>query len=112
MNIEDSHKDLRVRLTHQMLIEAFLQLRREKPLRKITVRELCERAGVGRGTFYAHFLDVYDLNEKLETHLLNEFTQMLKERLPAVYIHQRVAGPVLSIHVGAGAFGAAYILKD
>ncbi len=81
MNIEDSHKDLRVRLTHQMLIEAFLQLRREKPLRKITVRELCERAGVGRGTFYAHFLDVYDLNEKLEMHLLNEFTQMLKETL-------------------------------
>ena len=65
-------KDLRVRITHRMLIDAFLQLRAEKPLRKIPVRELCERAGVGRGTFYAHFLDVYDLNEKLETYLLQE----------------------------------------
>ena len=74
-------KDLRVRITHRMLIDAFLQLRTEKPLRKITVRELCERAGVGRGTFYAHFLDVYDLNEKLETYLLQEFTETLKETL-------------------------------
>ena len=43
---------------------------------------------------------------------VSEFTQMLKQRLPSVYIHQRVAGPVLSIHVDEGAFGAAYILKD
>ena len=59
MNIdENAPKDLRVRLTHRMIIDAFLQLRREKPLRKITVSELCARTGVGRGTFYAHFLDV------------------------------------------------------
>ena len=56
MNIEN--RDLRVKLTHKMIIDAFLQLRKEKPLRKITVRELCDRAGVGRGTFYAHFMDV------------------------------------------------------
>ena len=43
---------------------------------------------------------------------VSEFTQMLKEKLPAVHIHQRVVGPVLSIHVDAGAFGAAYVLKD
>ena len=43
---------------------------------------------------------------------VSEFTQMLKNRLPSVYIHQRVTGPVLSIHVDEGAFGAAFVLKD
>ena len=61
MNIEGG--DMRVRMTKKMLIGAFLQLRREKPLRRITVSELCQCAGVGRGTFYAHYEDVYDLNE-------------------------------------------------
>lgn len=42
---------------------------------------------------------------------VSEFTAMLHERFPAVNIHQRVLGPVLSIHVGAGAFGAAYVTK-
>ncbi len=41
-----------------------------------------------------------------------ELTRMLKQRHPQVYIHQRVAGPVLSIHTGRGAFGIAYIRKD
>ena len=52
MNIEGG--DLRVRMTKKMLIEAFLKLRREKPLRRITVSELCAKAGVGRGTCCAH----------------------------------------------------------
>ncbi len=73
MNIEN--RDLRVKLTHKMIIDAFIQLRKEKPLRKITVRELCDRAGVGRGTFYAHFMDVYDLNEQLENDFLASFAE-------------------------------------
>lgn len=42
---------------------------------------------------------------------VSALTAMLKERFPAVYIHQRVVGPVLSIHVGAGAFGVSYVLR-
>lgn len=79
MNIEGG--DLRVRMTKKMLIEAFLKLRREKPLRRITVSELCAKAGVGRGTFYAHYQDVYDLNEKLETQFLEEFSAALRGAL-------------------------------
>ena len=79
MKIEDG--DFRVRLTRKMLIEAFLQLRRQKPLRKITVSELCSLAGVGRGTFYAHFTDIYDLNEKLEDKFLADFSAALRGAL-------------------------------
>lgn len=37
-----------------------------KQISKITVREICERAGVNRSTFYAHYMDVYDLFEQVE----------------------------------------------
>ena len=79
MKIEDG--DFRVRLTKKMLIKAFLELRRQKPLRKITVSELCSAAGVGRGTFYAHFTDIYDLNEKLEDKFLADFSAALRGAL-------------------------------
>lgn len=79
MNIEGS--DLRVRMTKKMLVEAFLRLRKQKPLRRITVSELCSEAGVGRGTFYAHYQDVYDLNERLEGQFLEEFSVALRDAL-------------------------------
>lgn len=44
---------------------AFLQLLQRKPIEKISVTELCQRAGVNRSTFYAHYLDVYDLMDRV-----------------------------------------------
>ncbi len=43
---------------------------------------------------------------------VSEFTRLLHGKYPAVNIHQRVLGPVLSIHVGEGAFGVAYVVKE
>lgn len=37
-----------------------------RPVSKITVREVCEQAGINRSTFYAHFLDVFDVAESVE----------------------------------------------
>ncbi len=52
--------DLRVRRTYSCLLNAMLELLKEKNLEEITVNELCDRALVGRGTFYKHFSDKYD----------------------------------------------------
>ena len=58
--------DLRTEKSKQAITRAFLALRARKPLEKITVRELCDRAQINRSTFYAHYQDVYDLADRLE----------------------------------------------
>ena len=45
--------------------DTLFELMREKPINKITVKELCERADVNRSTFYAYYTDIYDLNKKI-----------------------------------------------
>ena len=53
--------------------QALLTLLKEKPLQNITVRELCQAAGINRGTFYTHYRDIYDLMEQIEEELTEEF---------------------------------------
>ncbi|MBE2222149.1 MAG: TetR/AcrR family transcriptional regulator [Anaerolineae bacterium] len=53
--------DLRILRTRKMLVQAFMDLLREKDLQAITVSDIAERAMVNRATFYAHFTDKYDL---------------------------------------------------
>lgn len=47
-----------------------------KRIEKITVKEITERAGYNRSTFYEYFTDVYDVLEKLEDSLQPDFKEM------------------------------------
>lgn len=49
--------------TKQILEESLKKLMLEKPLDKITIRDLTEYCGISRMTFYYHFKDIYDLIE-------------------------------------------------
>lgn len=53
--------DRRVRRTRRRLKKALLELIRERRYDEITVREIAERADVGRSTFYDHFGSKEDL---------------------------------------------------
>jgi AcrR family transcriptional regulator len=71
--------DLRVRNTKKRLRQTFAQLMSEKPLQNITVAELCNRAEINRSTFYAHYSDIYDLQQKLEREIYGEFQTTLAQ---------------------------------
>ncbi len=70
--------DARVRYTRRVLKESFLQLLREKPVNRITVKELCELAEVNRATFYTHYSDCFALLESIEQELIDAFGRALK----------------------------------
>lgn len=79
--------------THERIKRAFAELLAEKKaLNKITVAELSERAEVTRGTFYAHYNNIFEVAEELE----NEFISALDESTAhiervedfPVYLHQ------------------------
>lgn len=70
--------DARVRYTQRVIKEAFLSLLREKPVNKITVKEVCELAELNRATFYSHYSDCFALMESIEQELLEAFGQSLR----------------------------------
>ena len=69
--------DRRVRKTRRQLKECLTRLLKEKKIQDITVRELAEMADINRGTFYLHYKDVFDLLEKTESELLDNFNQLV-----------------------------------
>ncbi|MGN0242265.1 MAG: TetR/AcrR family transcriptional regulator C-terminal domain-containing protein [Candidatus Weimeria sp.] len=46
-----------------LLAESFKELAKKRPIEKITIREITDKAGVIRPTFYNHFQDKYELLE-------------------------------------------------
>ena len=70
--------DHRVRITKHLLRNALSVLLTEKPIAAITVKELCLRAGINRGTFYAHYTDVYDLLKSIQQKMEASFFEALR----------------------------------
>ena len=51
----------RTQMTKHLFRMALIELMQEKPLHKITIKEICEQADLNRATFYLHYNDQSDL---------------------------------------------------
>lgn len=69
--------DHRTRVTKMLIRKAFTELLEKKPIQSISIKELCERAGINRGTFYAHYKDIYDLRGRIEDEMQRELEAAL-----------------------------------
>lgn len=75
--MEEKKMDRRIKYTIMVIKESFIKLLKQKPIAKITIKEICEDADVNRATFYSHYLDQYDLLHQIEQELIDDITRYL-----------------------------------
>ena len=83
--------DLRIERTRKCIKDAFIELRKTKPIEKITVKELAALASINKATFYSHYTDIYDLSEQME----EETIQSILETIP--HIDCLISNPPLAV---------------
>ncbi len=66
--------------SRRLICNALLELMNEKPLEKITVTDIVNRADVNRGTFYLHYESVSDVINELQETLLAQFDQYFVDK--------------------------------
>ena len=94
--------DPRSKRTRRLLQEALTHLMHKKKFNEISVQDITAQAEINRATFYAHFVDKYEL---LNAQLRDSFQGLLDEKLPehptftianlhilSVIAHQYLAG--------------------
>lgn len=72
-----NENDKRVKKTKKLLKEALADLLCEKKIQNITIRELTDKVNVSRNAFYTHYIDIYDLYEKVENGLFDDINRIL-----------------------------------
>ena len=66
-------------VTATKMDEAFLRLLEKKDISYITVKEICETAGVNRSTFYLHYSDIPGLLAEVENEMMEEMQRAIRE---------------------------------
>lgn len=67
------------RRTRALVEGAFLELMKEKPYTKISVREITEKADINRSTFYLHYQDIYDLLDQVEAGVTDSVAEAIRQ---------------------------------
>lgn len=80
--------------TKQDIIDAFFEIYRLKRIEKITVKEIIQKAGYNRSTFYDYFEDVYDVLEQVENSIIPTL-----DELPPIQITTQAIGMPFELFV-------------
>ena len=92
--------------TKSLIKDAFTVLMKEKGFQTLTVSDITRKAGINRGTFYLHYVDKYDLLEKLEEDLLEDLTEILLKKYDNHFDNPKEIIPYQAI------LSALYYVKD
>ncbi|WP_320940322.1 TetR/AcrR family transcriptional regulator [Lysinibacillus capsici] len=65
--------------SRKMIRHAFVELILEKDMEKITIKNIVDRAEISRGTFYAHYADIYAVIEEVEDEIMGKMVEFLND---------------------------------
>lgn len=86
--------DRRIIKTQSDIKNAFISLLDERPIQKITISALTDRANIGRSTFYLHYHDIYDLWDQIESDVISELGLLYSQ-----YIQENAQGTNVSLFI-------------
>ena len=76
------HVDLRITRTRDAIRRAFTDMICEMDYEQITIKELTERAGVNRKTFYLHYDSLDDLLGEMQNEMTKRFMARIRDLRP------------------------------
>lgn len=78
MNIKNNK---RKRESIKRMEDAFVRLIQTKEIKDISVTEICKTAGLNRSTFYANYIDIYDLVDKMRERMAEDFRELYEDEV-------------------------------
>ena len=70
--------DQRTRLTKTLLYNSIIEMARNNSIHKISIRELCNKAGINRSTFYRYYGSQYDLINEMQNEFIGKIDSRVK----------------------------------
>jgi len=61
--------------------KVFVELIQTKEINQISVTDICKKTNLNRSTFYANYIDIYDLADKIRLKMINDFLNIYSEEV-------------------------------
>lgn len=86
----------RRRDSQEKIEKAFIELLQTRQIKEITVSDLVKATGLNRSTFYANYIDIFDLADKTREKLEREFSNLFADY---DYFNERTGADKMFAHI-------------
>lgn len=86
----------RRRESQERIAKAFIGMLQTKDIKDITVSDIIKETGLNRSTFYANYIDIFDLADKTREVLENEFSNLFADY---DYFNERTGALKMFTHI-------------
>ncbi|MBQ7800583.1 MAG: TetR/AcrR family transcriptional regulator [Oscillospiraceae bacterium] len=93
MNVKNNR---RRKESQEKIEKAFIELLQTRDINQISVSELIKMVDMNRSTFYANYLDIYDIADKTREKLEREFSNLFAEY---DYFNERSGAEIMFTHI-------------
>ena len=93
MNVKNNK---RRKESQEKIEKAFIELLQTREIKEIAVSELIKLTGLNRSTFYANYIDIFDLADKTRKKLENEFSILFSDYN---YLNERSGALKMFTHI-------------
>ena len=93
MNVKNNK---RRRESQEKIERAFITLLQTREIKDITVSDLIKTTGLNRSTFYANYVDIFDLADKTREKLEREFSDLFADY---DYVNERFGALKMFKHI-------------
>ena len=93
MNVKNNK---RRRESQEKIERTFIELLQTREIKDITVSDIIKNTGLNRSTFYANYIDIFDLADKTREKLENEFSDLFADY---DYFHERSGALKMFTHI-------------
>ena len=64
--------DIKSNKTKKKICDTYIEIYKNKDINQITIKEITNKAGYNRSTFYIYYKDIYDLHEQIKNNIINK----------------------------------------
>lgn len=82
MNVKNNR---RKKESMEKIERVFAELLQTQEIKDISITDICQKAQVNRSTFYANYVDIFDLVDKIKERLLNDLYELYREEISKEY---------------------------
>ena len=58
--------------TKKKICDTYIEIYKQKEINQITIKEITNKAGYNRSTFYIYYKDIYDLHDQIKASIIHK----------------------------------------